>query len=273
MRFPAAAALLAVSSATVSIPQPVLDAAVSWPDADWPAELGSLPLGSGDVSANAWIERSSGDLLLYVAKSDAFDANALPIKLARLRLRFLPALWTAATPNASGWAMNLSVAEAAVSIRAPGGYSVRLLIDANSGALRVSASHAAAAFDVSASLELVDEAANWNRATVRDYASMSSLNLFNHSPAVPNQNAGGFGSYCLERFLEPDTVVAAADAVALGLGSLAGRVSWYHRNVDTQEEHKVPSYFDNVMRGQGLNPEQFEDPLLHRTFGGSLGGI
>ena len=63
-----------------------------WPDANWPAELGTVPLGNGDLSANAWVDQRTGDLLLYLSKSDAFDINAMPIKLARLRMSFSPPL-------------------------------------------------------------------------------------------------------------------------------------------------------------------------------------
>jgi hypothetical protein len=52
-----------------------------------------MPFGNGDVSAQAWVERDTGDLLMYLAKSDAFDINAMPIKVQctclLLSLRFL----------------------------------------------------------------------------------------------------------------------------------------------------------------------------------------
>jgi hypothetical protein len=46
---------------------------------------------------------------------------------------------------------------------------------------------------------------------------------------------------------------------------------WYHRNEDPRPAHGVPSYYENVMRTQGLRPEDYPDPLLHRTFGAALG--
>ena len=42
----------------------------------------------------------------------------------------------------------------------------------------------------------------------------SPLGSFNAS--APNTNANGFGAYCLERFLEPDTVVSASDLASAG---------------------------------------------------------
>lgn len=35
---------------------------------------------------------------------------------------------------------------------------------------------------------------------------------------------------------------------------------------------QVPTYYQNVMRTQGLDPHAFPDPLLSRTFGASMGG-
>ena len=47
----------------------------------WPGELGSMPLGNGDTSLNAWVD-TNGNLNYYIAKSDAFDANANPVKVS-----------------------------------------------------------------------------------------------------------------------------------------------------------------------------------------------
>eukprot|EP01043_Picozoa_sp_COSAG02_P003493 COSAG02_NODE_85_length_39411_cov_50.018493_20_plen_63_part_00 len=45
------------------VPHVVERAAVAWFDADWPAELGSMPLGNGDVSANGACECVHAELL------------------------------------------------------------------------------------------------------------------------------------------------------------------------------------------------------------------
>ena len=42
----------AVAAGAARAPSAVERSAVEWFDADWPAELGSMPLGNGDVSAN-----------------------------------------------------------------------------------------------------------------------------------------------------------------------------------------------------------------------------
>ena len=43
---------------------------------------GSMPLGNGDLAVNVWVEES-GDLLLLIAKSDAWDENSINLKLGR----------------------------------------------------------------------------------------------------------------------------------------------------------------------------------------------
>ena len=71
--------------------------------------------------------------------------------------------------------------------------------------------------------------------------------------------------------MEADTVVPAA-IVDASSPVLKGKVAWYHMNQDTKATHGVPTYYENVMRTQGLNPAHFADPLLHRTFGAAMGG-
>lgn len=58
---------------------------------------GSMPLGNGDIALNAWIEKS-GDLLFYIAKSDAWSGDLVApnyggyglIKVGRIRVSLRP---------------------------------------------------------------------------------------------------------------------------------------------------------------------------------------
>ena len=79
-----------LSSATVAAetPHPLRELAshnVIWdsPSADM---HGSMPIGNGDLAANAWVE-PNGDLLFYLSKSDSWDANQELLKLGRVRVR------------------------------------------------------------------------------------------------------------------------------------------------------------------------------------------
>ena len=79
---------LSSASATEETPHPLRELAahnVIWdsPSADM---HGSMPIGNGDLAANVWVE-PSGDLVFYLSKSDAWDANQELLKLGRVRVR------------------------------------------------------------------------------------------------------------------------------------------------------------------------------------------
>ena len=52
---------------------------------------GSMPLGNGDISLNAWIE-PSGQLVFYIGKTDAWDDNARLLKDGKVRVPTGPGL-------------------------------------------------------------------------------------------------------------------------------------------------------------------------------------
>src|SRR6266516_1926272 len=51
---------------------------------------GSMPLGIGDIGINVWVDESSGDVLLLIGKTDAWDENSINLKLGRIRLKLIP---------------------------------------------------------------------------------------------------------------------------------------------------------------------------------------
>ena len=57
-------------------------------------ETGSHPLGNGDIAAQVWVEAATGDVLFYLSKSDAWDANGQIKKVGRVRLVMSPPLDT-----------------------------------------------------------------------------------------------------------------------------------------------------------------------------------
>ena len=59
--------------------------------------FGSMPLGNGDVGLNVWAEEG-GDLLFYISKADAFDANHVNRKLGRVRVSLKPNPFAAGLP-------------------------------------------------------------------------------------------------------------------------------------------------------------------------------
>lgn len=50
---------------------------------------GSMPLGNGDLALNVWVE-PTGDVLLLIAKNDAWDENSTNLKLGRVRINLSP---------------------------------------------------------------------------------------------------------------------------------------------------------------------------------------
>jgi len=89
----------------------------------------SMPLGNGDVGLNVWVE-TNGDLMLYVSKVDAYDANHLLPKLGRLRLRTEPAL------DIINVKTTLLLEQAAVEVIA-GDARFRVWVDASAPVIRV----------------------------------------------------------------------------------------------------------------------------------------
>jgi hypothetical protein len=54
----------------------------------------SMPLGNGDIALNAWTD-ASGDVLFYIAKTDAWGERGDLLKLGRVRIRITPSPFTA----------------------------------------------------------------------------------------------------------------------------------------------------------------------------------
>lgn len=91
--------------------------------------FGSMPLGNGDVGLNVWAEEG-GDLLFYISKADAFDANHVNRKLGRVRVSLKPNPFAAGLP----FRQTLDLPNARILVRAgkPGeAVSLVVWVDAN----------------------------------------------------------------------------------------------------------------------------------------------
>ncbi|HVT11277.1 MAG TPA: DUF5703 domain-containing protein [Fimbriimonadaceae bacterium] len=51
---------------------------------------GSMPIGNGEVVLNVWVEEKTGDLLFYIARTDALSEISRYLKLGRIRVHFQP---------------------------------------------------------------------------------------------------------------------------------------------------------------------------------------
>ena len=207
---------------------------VSVNDVRW-TELGhnendSMPIGNGDLAGNVWTEQN-GDLVLLVAKADAWSELGKLDKLGRIRVHFTPNPFV----GTSDFKQILHLEDSSIEIRS-GADSVRVWIDANRPVIHVETQleHPAT---MQASLEL------WRTQThPYDESSPDKGGLF------------GLGDHAIPLNFEADTVVPAS----------ASQFTWYHFNSSSvypivlAQEH-----LESVL-------QKYPDPLLHRCFGAVL---
>ena len=140
----------------------------------------SMPCGAGDIGLNVWVE--GGDLLVYVARSGAFDETNSYLKLGRLRLALDPSPFGAGAPFRQ--ALSLSTGELEVSC---GGVTVTLWADVDAPVVfaTIRADHPVA---------LVAAFESW-RTRDRDYlpAESSMHRAYEGAPETPRQYADDVG--------------------------------------------------------------------------------
>jgi len=199
---------------------------------DTPSEnaLGSMPLGNGDISLNAWAEKD-GSVQFLIGKTDAWEDNARLVKVGKVRVQLDP------NPFADGRAFRqtLSLRDATLIITAGEGgqkTTVRVWVDANHPVIHV-AIESAARLNATASIEL------W-RTRQQELAELQCSDIMTNAPAGRKAPT----------LVEPDTV----------LRNQHGRIGWYH--------HNVKSFGPELLAEiQGLTGFKQQNPLLHRTFG------
>ena len=212
-------------------------AAVEW---DSPSEnsWGSMPLGNGDIGINAWVEASTGDLLLYLSKTDAWSENNRLLKLGRVRLRFGSGLLTQPFRQTldprNGW-MTIESGEGDARL------SLRVWVDANHPTVRIE-SQSETPSDLLVTLEVWRNA----RRQLEGTELGSAFGLHGANPSAV--------------FVEPDFVIE--DPTIAG----GERVVWYHRN-----ERSIWAANLRLQSLGGLTDTE-NDPLLHRTFGAAILG-
>ncbi len=96
-------------------------------------ENDSMPIGNGDLAANVWTEQN-GDLVLLVAKSDAWTEHGKLVKLGRVRVHVTPNPFT----DAADFRQTLRLEDGSVEVSGNGG-TLRVWVDANRPVLHVEA--------------------------------------------------------------------------------------------------------------------------------------
>jgi hypothetical protein len=193
---------------------------------------GSMPLGNGDISLNAWVD-PAGDLVFYIGKTDAWSDNGRLLKLGRVRVTLDPA------PALDSFEQRLDLRAGAMVVRwgrAPNETTVRLWVDANHPVINVEI-ESPRDTSATAAIEL------W-RTKPEIYPAAEVSDLL-EDRSKPNR-------LHTEIIVEPDTIIT----------DLPGRIGWYHHNVKSVGP-------ELTARLQGLWDflKDTPDPLLHRTFG------
>jgi len=205
---------------------------VVW-DTPSPNASGSMPLGNGEVGLNVWVE-PSGDLLFYVARTDAWDSHARLLKLGRIRLSIDPPLLGTGKP----FRQELRLQQGAIHVEGgEPGRRARLALWADAHRPVVT-------------IEGTTEVPVVFRARVELWRTRERP-LTGEEAASVDQFAASEPAR-----VYPDTVVS----------NLADTVAWYHRN--------QRSIWRATLEHQDLGKlvDSGQDPLLNRTFGGLLRG-
>ena len=204
---------------------------------------GSMPCGGGDIGLNVWVEK--GDVLFYIAKSDAFDENNTLLKLGRVRIHLSPNPFTDAA-----FSQTLHLADGSIYIKGmldnrP--VQLHLWVDVHRpvihGSIRFTGTARKTRYP-SFNAQLTYE--SWRD---KDHIVKGKEN---------NQNSYKFG---------PQGIIKVKkDHIELGQDKhLGGQVVFYHANTG-------PTVFDAAVHQQGLDSIKSElyDPLDNRISGGIL---
>lgn len=197
---------------------------------------GSMPIGNGDIGLNAWVE-PSGDLVLLIGKTDAWDENGRLCKVGRVRVKLDPPLATTA-----GFVQRLKLHDGVIEIT-NATTRIRLWVDATEPVIRLEAA-ADAPVGCHAAVEL------WRTR---------------ERPLHPDDD--GHSGKDLDRVVTPPPTVLADVVVPPSTAGVPDdAVTWYH--------HDTRSIFPFCLAAQHLESLQgrFPDPLLDRIFGGVLAG-
>jgi hypothetical protein len=207
-------------------------------DATWTTlgsnENDSMPLGNGDLAANVWTEQN-GDIVLLIAKADAWSENGQLLKLGRVRVVLDPNPFT----NSVSFTQTLKLETGDVELRA-GSNCARIWVDANNPVVHVQV-QTEAPVQVKATSEV------WR---TKEY----SLD----SRGIERTGLGFFewGGY-------PDSLTFYPDAI---LQSNDNRVSSCHFNT-----HSIyPMVFEKEHLESLLS--KYPDTLMHRCFGLTVKG-
>jgi hypothetical protein len=202
-------------------------------------EHGTMPIGNGDIAANVWVE-PDGTLSLYLAKSDSWDDNARLLKLGRLRVRLDP------DPLAKDatFVQRLDLANGVIDLTMGSPESPTKVV------VYVDAHRPVCVVDVLSTLPVHVEV---------------QLDPWRLEPRTVKEVTWS-DVYCVDWGKPPKepTVTSPDTFLPATRSGEVGEIAWYHRN----ERTPIPATFAL----QSISPllASFDDPILHRAFGGRV---
>lgn len=193
-----------------------------------------MPIGNGDIGLNVWVE-PGGDLLFYIAKTDAVSENGEFLKLGRVRITLDPPLSTAAP-----FLQQLHLRDGCITVgsgRGNGSRTLRVWVDANHPDIHLDA-EGGETFGMRAVVQLWRKSPRTldMKGNSRMDAEIFGLRELRGGPPVT---------------IDPDTIAVAGN----------GRVLWMHRD--------ARSIYPEVLTAEHLESliDKYPDPILNRTFG------
>lgn len=189
---------------------------------------GSMPIGNGEVVLNVWVEKSTSDILLLIARTDALSEISRVLKLGLVRVHFDRPLFLG-----TDFQQNLNLREGRIEFTG-GGETLQLVVDSGSNVIHL--------FGRLMQPRMVSARFETWRTTDREL------------PKSENRSAWSVHD-------APFPLVETADVILDNTGH--NDVTWYHHNSTSV----VPQLWANQSL-TGL-PGCF-DPLINRTFGGSM---
>ena len=199
-----ALAILAVAVAP-SLAQRLADYDVVW-DSPSVDAAGSMPIGNGEVVLNVWCEEATGDILFYIARTDALSEISRILKLGRVRVHFSPSPFL----NAKDFSQRLRLHDGVIDFTTQIA-KLQLVVDSETDAVYVSGKTSAPTH-VTATIEC------WR----------------NEPRKIPKDEQRSAWSV----HDAPFDLIESADVFP---ESGAGEVVWYHRN----ETSVVPKLWEN----------------------------
>jgi hypothetical protein len=201
-------------------------------------EADSVPLGNGTTGINLWVEEN-GDLLFYVSRNDAISEMHRLLKLGRVRVQLDPNPFVEGAPFEQR--LHLGSGRCEIKAGQPGEeVHLQVVVDSDSEVIYVHGS-SDQPVQVIASLEI------W-RTEDKVLGNQEQVSTWNYRGGIPPR-------FDVTNLESADVVVGSEE-----------NLTWYHRN----EHSPVPVHVE--LQHLQTAADRIPDPILHRTFGGTLYG-